>query len=415
MSFHLKIIFFLTFTQGLFQTLGVPFGILKIIQEAYIVIAFLIFFKFRRNRIKYGILVFIYILIALVSSVYNDNSIISAILYSRFHFYALLIFLLASTYDWKFHEIESQYKFMKKLFILQILYAIYEIFILQDIQEEIVGTITISGGELATIIPLVGLCFFFSEYLYKSKKIPLLLCAGLILIGFASAKRGIVFYFPITLLIIYFLYMQINKISKYKRLPQVILVSIAAIIVFFIGISNSQSLNYDGSANTNYAIEYASNYTTATSYDGKIIGRIGASLETLARTGQNGLKDWIGFGPEILMGKSGDFELYKIDYGIVGWSKEVLSLGWLGMLFYLLLYFKMFRYIYKNRIVFFKTIYSQYYLSFLSFFIVFVLMFFTYSVTFSVSGTLLFYFTLFTGILYSKIRANKIIQKTKLK
>lgn len=407
MSLHLKILFFLTFTQGIFQSFGVPFNLLKLIQEAYIILIFLFFFNLKKIELKYGIYVYAYMILVFLSALYNDNSVISAILYSRFHFYALLIFLISKSYNWKLKEVKSQYSFLKKMLALQVLYAFYEIFILKDVQEEIVGTITTSGGELATIIPLVGLCFFFVEYLFNSKKkILLLMCLSLILIGFASAKRGVIFYFPITFVIIYLLYLKYEKIPTYKRLPKIVFVSIFALILFVIGVSNNKSLNSGNSTSGRYALEYASNYTTAKSYDGKIIGRIGASLQIIYQTGSNGVKDWIGFGPEILMGKSGDFELYKIDYGIVGWTKEVISVGWFGMIFYWLFYYRIFRKIYKKRKQYYGTIYKQFYLSVLSFFIIFTLMFFTYSASFSVSGVLSFYLMLFIGILWNVNQPN---------
>jgi hypothetical protein len=414
MSLHLKILFFITYTQGVFQSLGIPFSILKLIQEVYILAIFFVFFKFKKVSFKYGFFIYGYLLVAFFSALYNDDSLASALLYTRFHLYAFLIFLLSISYKWKYEEIRDQYMFFKKLIVLQILYAFYEIFIIRDIQEEIVGTITRSGGELATVLPLVGLCFLFVEYLYKPNKKVLALCAGLFLIGFASAKRGIIFYFPITMIIIYLLFIKYEKISIIRKMPQIALVSLSALALFIIGISNNDSLNSGGSIDSSYAVKYASSYTTGKSFDGKIIGRIGASLEVLYRTGTNGVKDLLGFGPKIMMGKSGDFDFYKIDYGIVGWTKEVISVGWLGMIFYWVFYCKIFVNINKKRRVYRNSGFSQLYLTIVAFFIVFMLMFFTYSVTFSVSGTLTFYFMLFAGVLLNQ-KTNKLIIENKAK
>ena len=54
MSLHLKILFFLTFTQGIFQSFGVPFNLLKLIQEAYIILIFLFFFNLKKIELKKG-------------------------------------------------------------------------------------------------------------------------------------------------------------------------------------------------------------------------------------------------------------------------------------------------------------------------------------------------------------------------
>ena len=123
---HLKFLFFLIFTQGIFQVLGVPNNILKLVLEGYLIF---IFFRFKSFQLDLGIYIYLYIIIAIFSSLLNDNSIVSSVLYTRYHLYAFLIFSISKSYNWKLKEINDQFRFMKKLFVLQVLYAFYEIFI----------------------------------------------------------------------------------------------------------------------------------------------------------------------------------------------------------------------------------------------------------------------------------------------
>lgn len=406
---------FLTFTPGLFQTLGVPNTVLKLVQESYIFLLFVFSLKGLTIKPKYTVYVIAYMLISFFSSMMNDQDVLTSILYSRFHLYAFLIFLISKSYNWTKKEITSQFKFLKFLLIIQVLFAVYEIFIIRRIEEEIVGTISISGGELATVLPLAGLCFIFVEYLYTKNIKWLLLSISLILIGFASGKRGVIFYFPLTLLFVYFSYVKFQNISKAKYVPKLLFLSFFALGIFLIGTLNNESLRTDNKYlnSQRNALSYASEYTNARSYDGYIIGRTGASSEVLRRTGSNGFQDLLGFGPLTLMGNSGDFFYYNIDYGIVGWSKEVISVGWLGMIAYLLLYVSIYRGIRKRKNSFRNTFLAPYFVAVKSFYVVFIVIFFTYSVSFSTSGVAAFYFMIFSGILYSS-ESMKDLKKGKI-
>lgn len=408
LNFNFKILFLLVYTQGILQTIGVSYDLLKVITESFIFVILFLNFKRLKFPTKLTFTLFVYILICLSSAIYNEEPIVKSFLYFRFHLYAYFIFILARSHNWSMKEIDSQFYFLRVLLLLQVGYAFFELFILKDPQEEVVGTIFISGGEAATILPLVGLCFLFTDYLFKPKKVKLLMVFSLLLIGFASLKRGVIFYFPVIMIVIYIQYLFFMGFSTSMSILKISLLSLGAFLLFILAVSQNDSLKgnslLDGfSKSTKYATEY----TTQKSHDGYYIGRSSSSLQVLHRTGDNGIKDLIGFGTETLMGDSGDFFYYDIDYGIVGWSKEVISVGWLGMFTYFLFYLFVIRKIKRMKVVFRNSSLSKFYIIISSFFLVFILTYFTYSPIFSQSGVVSFYFMLFSGILWSYIYTQK--------
>jgi len=396
----LKLLFLLLFTQGILQTIGIPIAIIKLCIEGLVIFMFFSNLKKLKTFFKLNLVLIIYILITIFSGLYNENDFWESVLYFRYHLYAYLIFVLAYSHDWSINQVTEQFNFLKKLLIVQVLYAFFELFILRNPQEEVVGTIFINGGELATILPLVGLCFLFVDYLFYKKKMNLVLSISLLLIGFASLKRGVIFYFPILIIILYVNFLSILGVHIAKKFLSISIVVLSVFTIFIFSVSKNISLKGDSlTSGISNSTSYAIKYSNAQSHDGYFIGRTSSSLQVIQKTGENGLKDVLGFGPSTLLGKSGDFFFYNIDYGIVGWSKEVISVGWLGMIFYFLLYFILIKKIQSKKEFFLRTILKKYYLMITSFYLVFLLCFFTYSPIFSNSGVVSFYFMLFAGIL----------------
>jgi hypothetical protein len=260
-------------------------------------------------------------------------------------------------------------------------------------------------------------------YLYVRRSFWVLL-AGLSfgLIGYASGKRTILFVLPIFVSVNILVYYVVQKRGARLGLSTVSLHLFAAaclgapILLHGFATSHGVALNYgkaSAAERLEHALHFAEDYETNTTATGNVTGRFSASRRVLERTSALPIAEiLVGWGPAALMPKRHltprevtGFKPYGINYGVVGWSRDLISTGVFATLFLTLAYGAGARSTYSILVsnslpphlkaLAFGT---------LSGFIVFFYAYFMYTVAPMTSGTISFVLLFCAGFLHSIAR-----------
>jgi hypothetical protein len=105
-----------------------------------------------------------------ISSIIYNQGILFGVQYARFAFLSMLLFYIAFNFRWSFSTLLKFERFFAVILIVQVIFSLKTIFITNNIEESVVGTITRSGGEIAATLPMFALAPLLSKYLYIRKK-----------------------------------------------------------------------------------------------------------------------------------------------------------------------------------------------------------------------------------------------------
>jgi hypothetical protein len=228
---------------------------------------------------------------------------------------------------------------------LQIIISIFNI-LFHGVLENRIGTLLLMSGELGTIFPLIFLGFFITYYHIVEKDIKYLFTGWLLLIfAYSTGKRAALIMFP--LLYLFYEYYMSNllglNISKRVRIIGRVLIILLIVSPFLVlYVQNIYFGNVTTSKNTSEfsqitkIIDFVNKYTTSET-SGMVRGRMAANTMLLNSISKN--KKYIfGYGPMALYGedKKGygtGFTPVGILYGIVGWARDYLSLGFPAVIF----------------------------------------------------------------------------------
>jgi hypothetical protein len=263
-NYQVNIAITFIFFLGLFAFLG---GISLKIYKVIIFVS-VIAIAFKRMKIKsiprilYFNVMFVILSIVFWLSVVNNASSNVSLFNVLNQYNKLLIPFLAVhifIYESKYYKRNmSIQKLIFWLIYIQIFFAIIK-FIIIGFQEGVVGSLSYSGGHVATIFPVFGFILLWYKKGERFKRKDWLTIIGLMLIGFMSMKRAIWFIMPIMiLLIIIFVSKRYKFKTTFKFLPLVIL-------IFYLGVRTNPSLNIEksfwGSFDISYVLEFADDYT----------------------------------------------------------------------------------------------------------------------------------------------------------
>lgn len=351
----LLFLIFLIFTQGIWERMLPGFIFFQnIIDFSAILFIFLNFkFKLKNN----GIVILLSIIIfSFISGIYNGNTIKEVLIYLRHIIFFYLIYiqlfeLLINKDEWI-----KIFKFLLFLIIIQGIGSFFTYLFIGQI-EGYVGLMSSIGGTTATIFPILIISLTFLTYLFLPKvdKKTIILLLSLIfsslLVGFASGKRGIYFTIPlflITILIISFKKLYEKKIIQKKFIYlSILFITISPLIIF--GIANSKGLNYNLNGNEtiieiiNKSLNYAESYESATDEYGNTTGRSNTTLRIIQKTLNNEDKILFGYG----FGASNNEDInYKLGfgYGLTGFTRDIISGGWIVMILINILFIKIIYY-----------------------------------------------------------------------
>jgi len=382
---------FMVYTQGLWQRLfSLPPGTTILVEIPVWISLFLSLKKISKTT-PVRLWIIIYILFTFFVSIANHSNTIVWAKYIRFFLYFYLLY--ASL--WHSQLTNKQWltllKFSVFLILIQGLGSAFNIFILGQRVEGYVGLMSSLGGTTAStfsliIISAIAIIYFFAQN--QGKKFNwylILMVISVVLVCYSSGKRAIFFTIPIFLLVAVSLsYLSLKESRNfYKKIFVFATVIIISIPVYFYGIRTSKGLNYNLSGREDNvetlitAYTYAQTYTDATSQYGTTIGRIGTTLHVINDSFTSFDKFLFGYG---FLSYKDESKAYAIGftYGIVGFTRDIVSGGWLVMLLTFLIISKI---ILTNKSINYKFTHALR----LTIFAVFVFTHFGYSSDFVVS------------------------------
>jgi hypothetical protein len=152
--------------------------------------------------------------------------------------------------------------------LIQSLLSIVKLILYGFDTEAIVGSMAEKGAELAVVIPLVALIFFWIVKEGKFNGWDYIRMASFFMISLASGKRAPVFLFPVVIL-------ALNYIKQGKSLLTLAKYTPFAILILFLGMKLTPTLNPEGkiwgSFDPQHAIDYILIYNFGTSSYNEII------------------------------------------------------------------------------------------------------------------------------------------------
>ena len=243
-----------------------------------------------------------------------------------------------------------------------------------------IGTLPRQAGSLSTIMPLFVITFLVAGYCWLGKPYFLALVPLFLLFGIFGEKRAVAFFFPIVLMVVYLTWLYDSRGRKrllYRGGSRRV-AGLAAILSLFsfaglyLAITFLYSLNREqrigGSFDVVYAVQEMYDYSTGINLPGEqysdrynlgtealTTGRISTTLFTFADLYSGGIERFaFGRGPGLLIESqftSGTLYEQYLEVGIragtTGFVWMVQQVGFLGVLFYLLLHFAIGRQLWK--------------------------------------------------------------------
>ena len=210
-------ILFLAFFEGGFTFIGIQESLTRAIRDILIILLFIssIFFKSKLNidlnRSYFGkkinsipifsknyIFLYIFILVSIVSSLFNNKTIVEFFLFFRRVFIPILFFF--SVFRISF-QIKKVINFLIFCVVIQIPFIIIKFFTLGISESGAIGSISIHSGSLSAIFPLSVISFLAAKYIFDTKIKYIIYSCFFILFGLIGGKRVLIAFLPILLLI----------------------------------------------------------------------------------------------------------------------------------------------------------------------------------------------------------------------
>jgi hypothetical protein len=352
----------LIFFTGLIQFLGLPSGIYKVGIPLVAGLLFLYTFIQEAGRLVYPFVGWFlgFVFLSVTSSVINRIDSFSLI-------YFLIYTLLSYTYfvilvnERNIRLIKSVIAYLKILVLIQIPVVIVKYFVLGQSEKGGIGTLSINAGSVSTIFPVLVITVLICYFLFSEKMKYLLLIGGFCLFAIVGAKRAIIFFIPIVLVLSYFLFYKMNRMIFVRRVAQkLVLIALGGGVAFYVFVRTNPTLNPEhsigGSFDTEYLTKYVTNYTSSA----------GKNMEEMRRkdglfyfinyisSGTTDLFLWGDGAGKLIQSKynvhSGTMnEEYGVRYGgRMGFVWLLLQVGILGTLLYLLFYVRLYWYVSKR-------------------------------------------------------------------
>lgn len=386
----LYITIFFVFTQGMWER--ILFFVPEVSYIVDIVTLAFILFQFKLNFFVPGIKVFFTLIIcSFFIGFVNSDTIVESFLYLRYTLFIYLIYNQLFVHEISLKNWSHIFKFLFIMVLIQGVGALYNLYILGIRVEGHVGLMSSLGGTTATVFPLfvsnlVLLYFLFRPKLSKKTWVVLgLVFMSSFLVAFSSGKRAIYFFIPLFLLIN--IGLSLPNLIKNKYLKRKILdLSILSVLFFFLiiyGMVNSKGFNYSlyGDETSlevvRNSVNYAEGYESSTDQFGRTIGRFNTTNKIISKSFSDASFFLSGIGYGATKKDSTKTKL-RYGYGIVGFTRDLISGGWILAFMTIVLFFTM---ILKNKSVrsyLTKTVRR-------SIFLVFICVHFFYSSDFTVS------------------------------
>ncbi len=348
----LSVLFVFVYTQGYLERSGLPSGIVKTLVEAPVLLILMHVVNRGLWQPTPGLLlVGLYTVWAVVSGIFSGDGVLMTFLYVRYVLYGYIIFVAVLTTPLTRSAVMRINGIIIALFVFQILASAHEVFILGERVEAHVGALCAEGGGLATEFPLLAMGLTVAFYLlWRANPLLLVLSWAFFLVGYASGKRAIYFLGPCLYVCILGWYViRVRSLQALKRSLGGIVVLLCLVPLLLLGMSRSHGIT-DATwsrpfERITYALHAAVRYTTAQDQAGRTMGRTATSRRVFATLWSEDAETVLfGWGPRAArIGAEERYEKLMITYGIAGWARDVICIGWPGALLYVLLQFRLFQ------------------------------------------------------------------------
>ncbi|HPC96830.1 MAG TPA: hypothetical protein PLU87_17930 [Sedimentisphaerales bacterium] len=349
----LGVLFFVVYTQGYIERIGVSSAVVKILVETPVFLILMHLINRGVSRWAPGLLwIVMYAIWTMVSAIYNGDSMFVALLYCRYVIYGYVVFAATWSTPLTKTAVTHLNTTIALLFLLQIAASAHEVFVRGERVEAHVGALYADGGAMATEFPLLAMALVVPLYLYYRENPGILVLAWIFfLVGYASGKRAIYLFGPsLYFLILGWHVVEARTWPALRRLLRgsVVFLGLAPLLLF--GVTQSKGISLSGPGGiverTVYAWQRAREYNSREDRSGQTEGRMATSQRVLVSLLQgNEATALFGWGPSAVMGRGGRFDTLRIAYGITGWTRDAISIGLPGMALYLLFHVCLFQWL----------------------------------------------------------------------
>ena len=359
------LIFIISFSKGILELIGIQDTMIQLGIEFLILFTILLGLSniLRNSKLIIPALIsMIFIFITtFLSYLLTDVNNLQFVLYFR----KLLLYILFFYALFNINITQIQKKkiiaLLMILFIIQIPAALIKLFVLGGTLEKIVGTMSVTEGSLATIMPLFPIVYLISHYLeYKNNK-DMFLVVLFIGIGLISNKLGILFYVIGLFALLSYLYARTRFfIPNFRLIKKLITSTFYALIIFSLFVSLNPRANPEhkvgGSIDIEYLQAFVEDYQTLDLKSGvEGDGRFDAPFVAFDRLYSAGITNILfGFGPgEIIQSsflryKNPLLEKYNIGYGgRLGVVWILMQVGLIGLLLFTYFHFYLLKEMFK--------------------------------------------------------------------
>jgi hypothetical protein len=274
-----SIIFICCFSIGIFQYLGLPPLIPKIISESLAFILFMMAVLSCLNKgdcsfKTFGLLPVGGVIAAgLISGWINDASWLQLLIFTReiVKFYLLFLALI---------NLQTPVRMVSRLLLLIVILFLIQIpvswlkFIVIGIDESWIGTVQMNAGELSLLLPMFASSFLFASFLYKRKMSYLILVSFFFMFSIIGEKEAAPFVFhPLLIFLLWYYYLIesahkrlgfLYSLKKLLSLNNMAIILSSWVFVIFLSTQLLSSLNPEekkmGTFNLMYVVRYALSY-----------------------------------------------------------------------------------------------------------------------------------------------------------
>ena len=347
----LAMLFALLYTQGYLERGGVPRPLVKLMVEMPVFLMMIHLANRGIRQLPPGCaLMALYVVWTLVAAIYHGDGAPAALLYGRYVIYAYVVFVTVWSTPLTTSAVRRINRVLVLLFLLQIAASAHEAFVRGERVEAHVGALFADGGALATEFPLFAMALAVPLYLYwRGNPLLLVLSWAFFLVGYASGKRAIYFLGPFLYVCILGWYvLRVRGLQALRRSAGGILVFACLCPLLLLGVSRSHGISHlslkSTSERVTYALDAAAHYTTGQEQAGRTTGRTATSRRVFATLwGEEMETVLFGWGPRAgRIGEGQRYESLRVTYGICGWARDVICVGWPAMLVYLLFHLRLF-------------------------------------------------------------------------
>jgi hypothetical protein len=363
----LGVIFVFAMVRGAAELAGIPTILTRAVAEAAILV---LFFKaiYVRGIVKgmplrvIGLLpmtgLFVVSLLSMyVNGLYAEvDSVVSFFLFLRDVFLYYCLFIAVLNLDLTDGVIHLLNRLLMVLFVIQIPAAVVKYVVVGVRESNGVGTVSLSGGGYATVVPLFAIAFLFAFYRYKRSVIYLLLILGFVFFGWVGEKRAVPFLVPVTMLVT----LLVQRDSPFRKwnwdsIRAVVITVIIGTAALYLFTRTLHSLNpeqrYGGTFSPVHAARVVVDYEAHSTDAGQAEGRFACTLRAYEILKDGGLEAaLLGLGPGRLRESPLTSTVWKEEWmrlgmvrGYTGFVWLTLQAGVLGALLVLAFYFRLFR------------------------------------------------------------------------